>query len=96
MDTMIEAIGLSAGVIGIITWGPQIMQVWVNKRHDGISIPTFCIVALSLFLWLIYGLAIDSLAMIFSNILTLSVMFIIIIGVLRCRKAEALIDSELS
>jgi hypothetical protein len=41
-------------------------------------------------------LAIDSLAMIFSNILTLSVMFIIIIGVLRCRKAEALIDSELS
>ncbi len=90
MSAMIEAIGIAAGIIGIIAWGPQIIQVWVHKRHDGISIPTFCVVALSLFLWLIYGIAIDSLAMIFSNILTLSVMLIIIIGVRRCRKNEAL------
>jgi len=87
---MIEAIGIAAGIIGIIAWGPQIIQVWVHKRHDGISIPTFCVVALSLFLWLIYGIAIDSLAMIFSNILVLSVMLIIIIGVRQCRKNEAL------
>tara|TARA_B100001559_G_scaffold78177_1_gene64873 strand:+ start:828 stop:1100 length:273 start_codon:yes stop_codon:yes gene_type:complete len=87
---MIEAVGIAAGIIGIIAWGPQIIQVWVHKRHDGISIPTFCVVALSLFLWLIYGIAIDSLAMIFSNILVLSVMLIIIIGVRQCRKNEAL------
>ena len=90
MSVMIEAIGIAAGIIGIIAWGPQIIQVWVHKRHDGISIPTFCVVALSLFLWLIYGIAIDSLAMIFSNILVLSVMLIIIIGVRQCRKNEAL------
>ncbi len=90
MSAMIEAIGIAAGIIGIVAWGPQILQVWVHKRHDGISIPTFCVVALSLFLWLIYGIAIDSLAMIFSNIFTLSVMLIIIIGVRRCRKNEAL------
>ena len=90
MSAMVEAIGIAAGIIGIIAWGPQILQVWVHKRHDGISIPTFCVVALSLFLWLIYGIAIDSLAMIFSNILVLSVMLIIIIGVKRCRKNEHL------
>ena len=90
MSAMIEAIGIAAGIIGIIAWGPQIIQVWVHKRHDGISIPTFCVVALSLFLWLIYGIAIDSLAMIFSNILVLSVMLIIIIGVRQCRKNESL------
>ncbi|MAR93730.1 MAG: hypothetical protein CMA45_01445 [Euryarchaeota archaeon] len=90
MSAMIEAVGIAAGIIGIIAWGPQIIQVWVHKRHDGISIPTFCVVALSLFLWLIYGIAIDSLAMIFSNILVLSVMLIIIIGVRQCRKNEAL------
>ena len=90
MSAMIEAIGLSAGIIGIIAWGPQIRQVWVHKRHDGISIPTFGIVALSLFMWLLYGLAIGSMAMVISNILTLSVMLIIIIGVLRCRKNETL------
>ena len=92
---MIEAIGLSAGIIGIIAWGPQIRQVWVHKRHDGISIPTFGIVALSLFMWLLYGLAIGSMAMVISNILTLSVMLIIIIGVLRCRKKETLNDEQM-
>jgi len=93
---MIEAIGLSAGIIGIIAWGPQIRQVWVHKRHDGISIPTFGIVALSLFMWLLYGLAIGSMAMVISNILTLSVMLIIIIGVLRCRKDETLNVEQIS
>lgn len=96
MSAMIEAIGLSAGIIGIIAWGPQIRQVWVHKRHDGISIPTFGIVALSLFMWLLYGLAIGSIAMVISNILTLSVMLIIIIGVLRCRKDETLNVEQIS
>lgn len=92
MSAIMEAVGLGAGVIGIIAWGPQIRQVWVHKRHDGISIPTFCIVALSLFLWLIYGVSIGSIAMIVSNILTLSVILIIIIGVRRCRVLESLDD----
>lgn len=95
MSAMIEAIGLSAGIIGIIAWGPQIRQVWVHKRHDGISIPTFGVVALSLFMWLLYGLAIGSIVMVISNILTLSVIFIIIIGVLRCRKKETLNDEQM-
>jgi|TARA_B000000557_G_C20542660_1_gene345505 MtN3 and saliva related transmembrane protein len=88
MSVLLEIIGLSAGVIGVVAWGPQIRQVWIHKRHDGISIPTFGIVALSLSLWLIYGIAIESTSMIIANILTLSVILIIIIGVLRCRKNE--------
>ena len=88
MSVLLEIIGLSAGGIGVVAWGPQIRQVWIHKRHDGISIPTFGIVALSLSLWLIYGIAIESTSMIIANILTLSVILIIIIGVLRCRKNE--------
>ena len=85
---LIEGIGIAAGVIGVIAWGPQIVEVWKHKRHDGISLPTFSIVAFSLSLWLIYGIAIKSTAMIFANILTLSVIAIIIIGVLKIRKSE--------
>lgn len=85
---LIEGIGLAAGVIGVLAWGPQIVEVWKHKRHDGISLPTFSIVAFSLSLWLIYGIAIKSTAMIFANILTLSVIAIIIIGVVRIRKSE--------
>ena len=85
---LIESIGIAAGIIGVLAWGPQIVEVWKHKRHDGISIPTFSIVAFSLSLWLIYGIAIKSKAMIFANILTLSVIAIIIIGVLKIRKSE--------
>ena len=85
MSMLIEAIGITAGVIGILAWGPQIKEVWVNKKHEGISLPTFCIVSFSLTLWLIYGIAIDSLAMIIANILTLTVIGIIILGVIRIR-----------
>ena len=85
---LIEGIGIAAGIIGVVAWGPQIMEVWKHKRHDGISIPTFSIVAFSLSLWLIYGIAIKSTAMIFANILTLSVIALIIIGVVRIRKSE--------
>ena len=85
---LIEGIGIAAGIIGVVAWGPQIVEVWKHKRHDGISIPTFSIVAFSLSLWLIYGIAIKSTAMIFANILTLSVIALIIIGVIRIRKSE--------
>ena len=85
---LIEGIGIAAGIIGVVAWGPQIVEVWKHKRHDGISIPTFSIVAFSLSLWLIYGIAIKSTAMIFADILTLSVIALIIIGVVRIRKSE--------
>jgi MtN3 and saliva related transmembrane protein len=84
----IEAIGLLAGVIGIFAWIPQIIQVWVHKRHDGISLTTFAVVSFALTLWLIYGILVDSFAMIAANIMTLSVIGAVIIGVLRVRKSE--------
>lgn len=84
----IEAIGLLAGVIGIFAWIPQIIQVWVHKRHDGISLTTFAVVSFALTLWLIYGVLVDSFAMIAANIMTLSVIGAVILGVLRVRRSE--------
>lgn len=87
-EMWIEAIGLFAGVLGIIAWIPQIREVWVNKRHEGISLATFSVVTIALGLWLIYGILIESVSMIIANIMTLSVIFAVIIGVLRLRKQE--------
>ena len=84
----IEAIGLFAGVLGIIAWIPQIREVWIHKRHDGISIATFSVVTIALGLWLIYGILVDSIAMIVANIMTLGVILAVIIGVVRLRKLE--------
>lgn len=87
-ELWIESIGLLAGVLGIIAWIPQIREVWVHKRHEGISLTTFGVVTIALSLWLIYGILIDSTSMIIANVMTLSVIFAVITGVVRLRKQE--------
>lgn len=85
----IEAIGLIAGVIGIFAWIPQIIEVWVHKRHEGLSLTSFSFVSIALLLWLIYGILVESIAMIVANIMTLSVIGAIILGAWRARKSES-------
>ena len=85
----IEAIGLFAGVLGILAWIPQIREVWIHKRHDGISLATFSVVTVALGLWLLYGVLISSVSMIIANLMTLTVIFAVILGVVRLRKAES-------
>jgi len=82
----IESIGLVAGFIGIIAWIPQIRRVWIDEKEEGISLPTFLAVTVSLSLWLVYGIIVNSIAMIVSNILTLAFIIAITIGVYRIRK----------
>ena len=88
-EPWIEAIGLVAGVLGIVAWVPQIREVWVHKRHEGISLPTFLVVTVALPLWLIYGILVESIAMIFSNVFTLGVILAVVIGVVRLRRTES-------
>ena len=87
-EMWIESIGLFAGVLGIIAWVPQIREVWINKRHEGISLPTFSVVTIALGLWLLYGILVDSISMIIANVMTLTVIFAVIIGVVRLRREE--------
>ena len=89
VEYWIEAIGLFAGVLGILAWIPQIREVWVHKRHDGISLATFSVVTIALGLWLLYGVLISSVSMIIANLMTLAVIFAVILGVIRLRKQEA-------
>ena len=84
-DAWIEAIGLLGGLIGILAWIPQIRRVWVDEKEEGISIPTFVAVSVSLSLWLVYGIIVNSIAMIVSNILTLAFIIGKTVGVYRIR-----------
>ena len=88
----IEAIGLLAGVIGIFAWIPQIIEVWVRKRHEGLSLTSFGVVSFALLLWLVYGVLVDSIAMILANIMTLSVIGAIIVGARRARNSHQMSD----
>jgi len=85
----IESIGLVAGFIGIVAWIPKIRRVWVDEKEEGISLPTFLAVTLSLSLWLVYGIIVNSIAMIVSNILTLAFIIAITLGVYRIRNKRS-------
>jgi MtN3 and saliva related transmembrane protein len=84
----VEVIGVFAGFLGVIAWIPQIKRVWSEKKHDGISLPTFALVSISLILWLVYGIIIGSVAMTLANISALSCIIAIIVGVLKLRREE--------
>ena len=84
-----EWVGLTAGLLGIIAWLPQIQKVWLDKRHDGISLPTLSIILIALSLWLVYGILIDSFAVIISNILAILFIGVVVIGVIRLRRSES-------
>ena len=85
----VESIGLVAGFIGIVAWIPQIRRVWVDEKEEGISLPTFIAVTASLSLWLVYGIIVNSIAMIVSNILTLAFIIAITLGVYRIRNKRS-------
>ena len=85
----IESIGLFAGFIGIVAWIPQIRRVYIDEKEEGISLPTFIAVTASLSLWLVYGIIVNSIAMIVSNILTLAFIIAITLGVYRIRNKQS-------
>ncbi len=83
---LVESICIVAGILGVISWMQQLRRVWKEKKHEGISIPTFWLVAAALSLWLIYGFLMGSLAMILANIAALGCILALIIGVNRLRR----------
>jgi MtN3 and saliva related transmembrane protein len=84
----IEGIGLLAGFIGVFGWYPQVRRVWVDKRADGVSVPTFTVIAISLALWLIYGILKNSIAIITANIFALIMIISIAFGAYRIQSVN--------
>lgn len=82
---MLETIGFTAGVLGIIAWIPQVRTVWVEKKHEGVSLPTFAVVALALALWMTYGIIDGSPSIIYSNAAALLMILSVFVGVVKLR-----------
>jgi len=86
-EMTIRIVGLIASLLGIVAWAPQIKKVWVEKRHDGISLPTFWVIVAALAMWLIYGIMIDAFEVILGNVLALTMVLGVIVGVMRARNS---------
>ena len=77
--TLLDLLGLSAGSLTTISFVPQVIKTWRSKSADDISTGMFAIFSMGLIMWLIYGLYLQSLPIIISNIVTLLLTLIILV-----------------
>jgi MtN3 and saliva related transmembrane protein len=64
-------IGLLAGMLTTISFLPQVIKTWRSKSAQDISLSMFLTFCLGVVFWIIYGIAIDNVPIIFTNVLTL-------------------------
>lgn len=75
---IIRLIGLVAGVLTTISFLPQVIKTWKEKKTKDISLAMYSIFCLGIFLWVIYGFLINDLPVIATNIGILSLASIIL------------------
>ena len=63
-----EIIGLLGGTLSCITFVPQIFKTWKSKSVKDISVSSFLIVVSSTIVWIFYGILINSISVLLTNI----------------------------
>ncbi|MDP2068468.1 MAG: SemiSWEET transporter [Lutibacter sp.] len=78
-----EIIGLIAGILTTAAFVPQVYKTWKSKSAESLSLTMYLVFFVGIILWLIYGISINSLAMIFANAVTGFLVLLLIFFKLR-------------
>ena len=81
----VELIGFAAAFLTTIAFIPQVVQIWKTKSVQGLSLTTYTIFVIGVFLWFLYGLIIGSLSMIIANSITVLLTLIIIYSIINSK-----------
>ncbi|WP_227421884.1 SemiSWEET transporter [Pacificispira spongiicola] len=68
---MIELIGMLAGILTTAAFIPQVLKCWRSRSTADISLIMFSTMTTGVFLWLVYGLFLNSPSLIVANSVTL-------------------------
>lgn len=75
-----EILGLMAACLTTMAFLPQAIHSWRSRDVSGVSLTMYCTFTLGVALWLAYGLLIQSLPVVLSNLITfplsLSILFL--------------------
>ncbi len=69
---LIEAIGITAGVITTACWLPQIVKILRERSTKDLSVATQAAFTLGVLLWFIYGIGLGRPAIVMANGVTLA------------------------
>lgn len=70
MDISMEWFGGLAGALTTVSFLPQVYKTWKTKSTDSLSMPMLLMMTAGIFLWGVYGVALGSISMIVSNVIT--------------------------
>ena len=88
MNAMIDSIGLLAGLLTTTAFIPQVWKIYRTKSGNDISARMISLFSVGLVLWLIYGILLQSLPLIISNVFTLALTLTIIALKVRYREPQ--------
>ncbi len=84
----IDLFGFSAAFLTTIAFLPQLYKTWQTKSADDVSLIMLILFITGLICWIIYGLKIHSIPILFANVVTLFFNFSILILKLTYSKAK--------
>lgn len=76
---MVEAIGLIAGFCTTSAFCPQVIKAWKTRSVEDLSLVTYCLFCVGLLLWIVYGMKINSIAVMLTNTVSLFLAVTILI-----------------
>ena len=79
----VELVGFAAGILTTIALLPQVIKIWKTKSTKDISLGMFITFTTGIFLWLIYGILINSTPIILANIVTFILSLTILVFKIR-------------
>ena len=82
----VDILGYTAGFITSLTFLPQVIKTWKERSARDISLMMFIIAAVNEALWIVYGILLDNMVIILTNVTVLSMALIMIYLKLRYNK----------
>ena len=81
-------LGLVAGFLTTIAFVPQVTKIWKSKSADDVSLGTFGAFSMGVFLWMVYGIFKEEVAIILWNAVTLVLAAAIVAMKLKYDRAK--------
>ncbi len=79
----VTLLGFIAAALTTAAFIPQVLKTWKTKKTEDISLAMFIAFSAGVFLWLVYGLLINSTPVIAANLVTFVLATIILVFKIR-------------
>ena len=82
---LIDLLGWLAAILTTVAFFPQLLKIWRSKSAKDVSLVMMITFSIGVFLWLVYGLAIQALPVVIANLVTLILALLILILKIKYR-----------